>query len=114
MDTKLKVMLVVAGLAILAAACTGSVVAQTDTVGTAGVTVTKDLGMIALGAGLAIAVSGLGAGIGLGIAVAAIAGAGAEKPEVMSRSFIFVVFIEAIAIYGLIVSFFIILMLPAM
>jgi len=57
--------------------------------------------------------AGLGAGIGLGIGVAAIAGAGAEKPEIMSKSFIFVVFIEAIAIYGLIVSFFIILMLPS-
>ena len=108
MDSRLKVMLLVAGVAIIAAAFTGSVFAQTDAGGGAG----QDLGMIGVGAGLAIGLAGLGAGIGLGIGVAAIVGAGAEKPEIMMKSFIFVVFIEAIAIYGLIVSFFIILMLP--
>jgi V/A-type H+-transporting ATPase subunit K len=110
MDSRLKVMLLVAGLAILATVVTGGAVfAQAETVGGA----TESLGLIGVGAGLAIGLAGLGAGIGLGIGVAAIAGAGAEKPEIMSKSFIFVVFIEAIAIYGLIVSFFIILMLPS-
>jgi len=108
MDSRLKAMLLVAGLVIVAAAFTsGTVFAQTDT------GATQSLGLIGVGAGLAIGLAGLGAGIGLGIGVAAIAGAGAEKPEIMSKSFIFVVFIEAIAIYGLIVSFFIILMLPS-
>jgi V/A-type H+-transporting ATPase subunit K len=109
MGSRLKAILLVAGLVIVAAAFTsGTVFAQTDTGGA-----TQSLGLIGVGAGLAIGLAGLGAGIGLGIGVAAIAGAGAEKPEIMSKSFIFVVFIEAIAIYGLIVSFFIILMLPS-
>ena len=71
-----------------------------------------DFGMLALGAGIAIAIAGFGAGIGLGTATAAIAAAGAERPEIIPRLFIYVVFIEAVAIYGLIVSIFIIVMLP--
>ncbi|WP_309492556.1 ATP synthase subunit C [Candidatus Hecatella orcuttiae] len=74
---------------------------------------TIDLGLMAIGAGIAIAVPGLGAALGLSMAVSAIAAAGAERPEIIGRFFIFVVFIEAIAIYALIVAIFIILMLPA-
>lgn len=73
---------------------------------------TIDFGILALGAGIAIGFAGLGAGIGLGTATAAIAGAGAERPEIITRLFIYVVFIEAVAIYGLIVSIFVIVMLP--
>jgi V/A-type H+-transporting ATPase subunit K len=73
---------------------------------------TIDFGMIAVGAGIAIGFAGLGAGIGLGTATAGIAGAGAEKPEIIFRLFIYVVFIEAVAIYGLIVSIFVMVMLP--
>jgi len=71
------------------------------------------LGMIALGAAIAIAIPGLGAAFGLGMATSAIAAAGAERPEIIGRFFIFIVFIEAIAIYALIVAIFIITMLPA-
>lgn len=78
-----------------------------------GEAVATQLGMMAVGAGIAIGLPGLGAGIGLSIATSAIAAAGAERPEIIGRFFIFIVFIEAIAIYGLIVAVFIIMMLPS-
>ncbi|MFQ5998125.1 MAG: ATP synthase subunit C [Candidatus Bathyarchaeia archaeon] len=74
---------------------------------------TLDLGAAGIGAGIAIGGAGLGAGIGLGIAVSSIVAAGAERPEIIGRFFIFIVFIEAIAIYGLIISIFLITFLPA-
>ncbi|KYH38969.1 MAG: hypothetical protein AYL30_002170 [Candidatus Hecatellales archaeon B24] len=80
--------------------------------GTAGGQKVIDFGLLALGAGLAIGFAGLGAGLGLGTATAAIAGAGAERPEIITRLFIYVVFIEAVAIYGLIVAIFVMVMLP--
>ena len=64
-----------------------------------------DLGGLATGAGLAIGLAGLGAGVGMGTASSAIVGAISEKPELFGRSFIFVILIEAIAIYGLVISF---------
>ncbi|MHC1586811.1 MAG: ATP synthase subunit C [Candidatus Hecatellaceae archaeon] len=73
---------------------------------------TIDFGMLSLGAGLAIGIAGFGAGIGLGMGVSSIAAAGVERPELIGRFFIYIVFIEAIAIYALIVAIFIIMMLP--
>ena len=58
-----------------------------------------------IGAGLAIGLAGLGAGLGMGTASAAAIGAIAEKPEMFSKTLIFIVFIEAIAIYGLVIAF---------
>jgi len=58
-----------------------------------------------IGAGMAIGLAGLGAGVGMGTASAAAIGAMAEKPETFSKSLIYIVFIEAIAIYGLVVAF---------
>jgi len=58
-----------------------------------------------IGAGVAIGLAGLGAGLGMGTASAAAIGAMAEKPETFSKSLIYIVFIEAIAIYGLVVAF---------
>ncbi|MEM2915494.1 MAG: hypothetical protein QXH91_08880, partial [Candidatus Bathyarchaeia archaeon] len=78
----------------------------------AGPSDTSALGFMALGAGIGIGVAGLGAGLGLGIATSGIAAAGAERPEIIGRFFIFIVFIEAIAIYALIVAIFVITMLP--
>jgi len=62
-----------------------------------------------IGAGLAIGLAGLGAGIGMGTASAAAIGAIAEKPEVFTKTLIFIVFIEAIAIYGLVIAFMILM-----
>ncbi len=39
--------------------------------------------------------------------------AAAERPEIIGRFFIYIIFIEALAIYALITSIFIIMMLPA-
>jgi V/A-type H+-transporting ATPase subunit K len=60
---------------------------------------------VGMGAGLAVGLAGLGAGIGMGTASAAAIGAISEKPEVFGRSIIYIVLIEAIAIYGFVISF---------
>jgi len=62
-----------------------------------------------LGAALAIGLTGIGAGIGMGTASSAAIGALAERPEVFSKTLIYIVFIEAIAIYGLVISFMILM-----
>jgi V/A-type H+-transporting ATPase subunit K len=59
----------------------------------------------AIVAGLAF----LGAGIGLGIAGAAAIGAVSEKPEMFSLTFVYIVFVEAIAVYGFVLAFLILL-----
>ena len=62
---------------------------------------------VALGAALATGLACIGAGIAVGIAGAAAIGGITEKPEILGRTLIFVGLAEGIAIYGLIVSFFI-------
>ena len=47
----------------------------------------------------------------MGTASAAAIGAMAEKPETFSKSLIYIVFIEAIAIYGLVIAFMIMMVL---
>jgi V/A-type H+-transporting ATPase subunit K len=64
-----------------------------------------ELGLMVIGACVAAALAFLGAGIGLGMAGSAAMGAISEKPEIFSMTFIYIVFIEAIAIYGLVVVF---------
>lgn len=58
-----------------------------------------------LGAGLAVGLAGLGAGIGVGLAGAAAMSALVEKPQERIWYLIFLALAEAIAIYGLLVSF---------
>ncbi|AEA11950.1 H+-transporting ATP synthase subunit C (atpC) [Thermoproteus uzoniensis 768-20] len=58
-----------------------------------------------IGAGLAVGLAGLGAGIGVGIAGAAAISALVEKPQERVWYLIFVALAEAIAIYGLLISF---------
>lgn len=60
---------------------------------------------IAVGAGLAVGLAGVGAALGMGTASAAALGAITEKPETFGKSILYVVFIEAVAIYGLVISF---------
>ena len=62
-------------------------------------------GLLIVGAGIAAGLASCGAGIGLGTASAAAIGAIAEKPEMLGRTLLFVVLIEAIAIYGLAMFF---------
>ncbi|MFX1251277.1 MAG: ATP synthase subunit C [Promethearchaeota archaeon] len=59
----------------------------------------------AIGAGIAIGLVGFGVGIGMGSATSAAVGAMAERPEIFSRALIFIVLIEAIAIYGFVIAF---------
>ena len=59
---------------------------------------------LAIGAGLAVGLCGIGAGIGMGNAGAAAIGAIVEDPAAFAKSMIFIVFIEAVAIYGLVIS----------
>jgi V/A-type H+-transporting ATPase subunit K len=60
---------------------------------------------LALGAGLALGLAGIGAGLGMGTASAAALGAITEKPETFGKSILYVVFIEAVAIYGFVIAF---------
>lgn len=61
-------------------------------------------GLIAIGIGILLGLAGLGAAIGMGMASSAACGAICEKPELYGRTMIFIVFIEAIAIYALVMS----------
>ncbi len=67
-----------------------------------------DTGLIALGAGLAIAIAAGGAGLGIGLAAGKAFEATARQPELAGRIqtllFTAIVFIEATAIYALVVS----------
>ncbi len=65
----------------------------------------SEKGLFLVGAGIAAGLASCGAGIGLGTASAAAIGAIAEKPEMLGRTLLFVVLIEAIAIYGLAMFF---------
>jgi len=68
-------------------------------------------GLAVLGAGVVLGLAGLGVGIGLGTLGAAGAGAVAEKPEVFSKVVLFIVFVEAIAIYAMTLAFMILMSL---
>lgn len=61
-----------------------------------------------IGAGLAVGLAGLGAGIGVGIVGAAAISALVERPERFALYIIVVALAEAIAIYGLFISIYII------
>ena len=67
---------------------------------------------LAVGAGLALGIAGAGAGIGMGTASAAALGAITEKPETFGKSILYVVFIEAIAIYGFVIAFLLVGYIP--
>lgn len=62
-------------------------------------------GLIVIGAAIAAGLAFFSAGIGLGMAGTAAIGAIAEKPEMFSLTFVYIVFIEAIAVYGLVLAF---------
>ena len=62
-------------------------------------------GLYLIGAGVAAGLAALGASLGLGTATAAAIAAIAEKPEVFGRTLVYIVLIEAIAIYGLAMFF---------
>ena len=57
-----------------------------------------------IGAGLAVGLAGLGSSIGMGSAGAAAIGAISENDEMFGTALVFVVLIEAVAIYGLLIA----------
>lgn len=57
-----------------------------------------------IGAGLAVGLAGLGSSIGMGTASSAAIGAISENEDLFGSALIFVVLIEAVAIYGLLIS----------
>ena len=67
---------------------------------------------LAVGAGLAIGLAGIGGGMGMGTAAAAALGAITEKPETFGKSILYVVLIEAIAIYGFVIAFLLVGYIP--
>ena len=67
---------------------------------------------LALGAGIALGLAGIGAGLGMGTASAAALGAITEKPETFGKSILYVVFIEAVAIYGFVIAFLLVGYIP--
>ncbi len=60
--------------------------------------------LIGLGVGLVMGLIALGCGYGMSMASSAAIAAITEKPEIFGKTVIYVVLIEAIAIYGLITS----------
>ncbi|MEM2905911.1 MAG: ATP synthase subunit C [Candidatus Bathyarchaeia archaeon] len=63
-----------------------------------------DIGLGFIGAGIAMGLAGLGVGLGMGTASSAAVGAMTERPEVFGRTLIYIVFIEAIAIYAMVIA----------
>ncbi|MDX1686908.1 MAG: ATP synthase subunit C [Candidatus Promineifilaceae bacterium] len=64
-------------------------------------------GFVALSAALSTGLAALGAGIAVAIAGSAAIGGITERPEIFGRALVIVGLAEGIAIYGLIISFFI-------
>ena len=62
-----------------------------------------------IGAGLAMGAAGLGAALGMGIASSAAFAAMVDRPEIFSNAILLIVLIEAVAIYGLVVAFMILI-----
>ncbi len=69
---------------------------------------------IAIGAALAIGLAAIGGGVGMGTASAAALGAITEKPEIFGKSILYVVFIEAVAIYGFVIAFMLVGYIPSL
>ncbi len=67
---------------------------------------------LAIGAGLVLGLAGVGASLGMGTASAAALGAITEKPETFGKSILYVVFIEAVAIYGFVIAFLLVGYIP--
>lgn len=85
--------------------------AQTEEKSDKGAGLAAGLGFI--GSGLSIGLAAVGAGVALASGAPAAIGAVAEDPKSFGKSMIFVALGEAVAIYGFIIAFLIILRLPS-
>jgi V/A-type H+-transporting ATPase subunit K len=100
----LGLVLVLLGLAVTAPPSFGAIVMAEGQAGGGQVEVEFGRALARLGAAIAIAVACFGAAWGLSTTSAAAIGAIAERPELFGRTVIYVVFVEAIAIYALVVA----------
>lgn len=103
-------MLVSAETASPAADPAAMATAETVAEASSGAGMAVGLGFIA--AAIAIGLAAIGAGMALAAGAPAAIGAVSEDPKSFGKSMIFVVLGEALAIYGFIVAFFIIMKLP--
>ena len=71
-----------------------------------------DVLALAFSAALAIGLTGLGASLGMATTSAAALGALTEQPEIFGKTVLYVVFIEAVAIYGFVIAFLLISYIP--
>jgi V/A-type H+-transporting ATPase subunit K len=69
---------------------------------------------VAVSAALAIGIPAVGASLGMATASAAALGAITERPEIFGKTVLYVVFIEAIAIYGFVIAFLLTGYIPSM
>jgi V/A-type H+-transporting ATPase subunit K len=67
---------------------------------------------LAIAAALAIGIPGVGASFGMATTSAAALGAITERPEVFGKTVLYVVFIEAVAIYGFVIAFLLVGYIP--
>lgn len=103
-------MLVSAETASPAADPAAMATAETVAEASSGAGIAVGLGFVA--AAVAIGLAAIGAGMALAAGAPAAIGAVSEDPKSFGKSMIFVVLGEALAIYGFIVAFFIIMKLP--
>lgn len=99
-----------AGIVLLAILIpTGGFVSAAEAAGSVSQAISAGEGIKYLGAALATGLASIGAGIAVGNAAPAAIGACSEDPKSFGKSMIFVVMGEGVAIYGLVISFMILL-----
>ena len=69
---------------------------------------------LALAASIVLGGSGVGAALGMASTSAAALGAITERPELFGKTVLYVVFIEAVAIYGFVIAFMLIGYIPTL
>ena len=90
--------------------------ATTDTVYTAAeaasVNASGQIGLALIGAGLSVGLAGIGGGIALAGGAPAAIGATSEDPKAFGKALVFVALGEAIALYGFLIAFLILIKIP--
>ena len=69
---------------------------------------------VAVSAALAVGIPAVGASLGMATASAAALGAITERPEIFGKTVLYIVFIEAIAMYGFVIGFLLAGYIPTM
>lgn len=69
---------------------------------------------LALAAAITMGTAGVGAALGMATTSAAALGAITERPELFGKTVLYVVFIEAVAIYGFVIAFMLVGYIPSL